>query len=94
MRRPDPFLTDERKNIPRINREVRLEADGTQWTNQRDPVMRERIIDVYRKLCETGETGRQIVAVQRVQRGSRRHYPEEATRRPCPQASWKGQGAT
>jgi hypothetical protein len=25
--------------------------------------MRERIRDVYRRLCETGETGRQIVAV-------------------------------
>ena len=33
------------------------------WTSQPDPVLRERIREVYRKLCESGETGRQIVAV-------------------------------
>lgn len=46
-----------------ISREVRLDADGTPWTSQPDPVLRERIREVYRKLCESGETGRQIVAV-------------------------------
>jgi hypothetical protein len=56
-------LTDEWKNLPSRTREVRLESDGTLWTDQRDPVMRERIVEVYRRLCETGETGRQIVAV-------------------------------
>ena len=63
MNESDPFLTDEWKNLPCKTREVRFEADGTPWTESRDPVMRERIIDVYRRLCETGETGRQIVAV-------------------------------
>jgi hypothetical protein len=63
MNERNPLLTDEWKNLPCKTREVRLEADGTPWTNQPDPVMRAQIIDVYRKLCETGETGRQIVAV-------------------------------
>ena len=63
MNESDPFLTDEWKNLPRKTREVRFEEDGTTWTESRDPVMRERIVDVYRRLCETGETGRQIVAV-------------------------------
>ena len=56
-------MTDEWKNLPRTTREVRLDVDGTPWTNQRDPVMRERIIDVHRTLCAMDETGRQIVAV-------------------------------
>ena len=63
MRHPDPFLSDDWKNIPRIDREVRLDADGALWIGQCDPAMRERIREVYRRLCETGETGRQIVAV-------------------------------
>lgn len=63
MKRGDPFLSDDWKSIPLISREVRLDADGTPWTNQRDPVMRERIREVYRKLCEEGESGRQLVAV-------------------------------
>jgi len=63
MRHRDPFLSDAWKTIPLISREVRLDADGTPWTNQRDPALRERIREVYRKLCESGETGRQIVAV-------------------------------
>ena len=63
MRHPDPFLSDDWKNIPLIDREVRLDADGTLWIGQCDPAVRERIREVYRRLCETGETGRQIVAV-------------------------------
>ena len=63
MKHRDPFLSDDWKTIPLISREVRLDADGTPWTNQRDPVMRERIREVYRKLCEEGESGRQLVAV-------------------------------
>jgi len=63
MKYRDPFLSDDWKAIPLISREVRLDADGTPWTSQCDPVLRERIREVYRKLCETGETGRQIVAV-------------------------------
>lgn len=59
----DPLLPDGWKRIPLISREVRLDADGTPWTNTRDPVLRERIREVYRKLCDSGETGRQIVAV-------------------------------
>jgi hypothetical protein len=61
MNESDPFLTDEWNNLPCKTREVRLEADGTPWTESRDPVM--RIIDVCPRLCETGETGRQIEAV-------------------------------
>lgn len=63
MTRRDHLLPDGWKTIPLISREVRLDADGTPWTNQRDPVLRERIREVYRKLCEEGETGRQLVAV-------------------------------
>ena len=63
MKHRDPFLSDDWKTIPLISREVRLDADGKPWTSQRDPVLRERIREVYRKLCESGETGRQIVAV-------------------------------
>ena len=63
MKYRDPFLSDDWKAIPLISREVRLDADGTPWTSQRDPVMRERIREVYRKLCEEGESGRQLVAV-------------------------------
>ena len=63
MTRRDHLLPDDWKSIPLISREVRLDADGTPWTSQCDPVLRERIREVYRKLCETGETGRQIVAV-------------------------------
>ena len=46
MNESDPFLTDEWKNLPCKTREVRFEADGTLWTESRDPIMRERIIDV------------------------------------------------
>ena len=46
-----------------ISREVRLGADGAPWTSQRDPVLRARIREVYCKLCESGESGRQLVAV-------------------------------
>ena len=63
MKHRDPFLSDDWKTIPLISREVRLDEDGTPWTNQRDPLMRERIREVYRKLCETDESGRQLVAV-------------------------------
>jgi len=63
MKRPDPFLSDDWKDIPLITREVRLDADGTPWIGQCDPVMREGIREVYRKLCEEGESGRQLVAV-------------------------------
>lgn len=63
MKRRDPFLGDGWKTIPLMTREVRLDADGRPWTGQRDPVRRERVRDVYSKLCEWGETGRQIVAV-------------------------------
>jgi hypothetical protein len=63
MTRRDPFLGDGWKTIPLITREVRFDADGRPWTGQRDPVRRERIREVYRKLFEWGETGRQIVAV-------------------------------
>lgn len=63
MNESDPFLTDEWKNLPRSTRQVRFDADGTPWTSQRAPVLRERVIDVYRKLCAKDETGRQIVAV-------------------------------
>ena len=63
MKRPDPFLSDDWKNIPLITREVRLDADGTAWIGPCDPVMREGIREVYRKLCEEGESGRQLVAV-------------------------------
>ena len=63
MIQPDPFLTDEWKNLPSKTRKVRLEPDGTPWTGQCDPVMRERIVDVYNRLCAMDETGRQIVAV-------------------------------
>ena len=63
MNESDPFLTDEWKNLPCKTREVRFEADGTPWTESRNPVMRERIIDMYGRPCETGETGRQIVDV-------------------------------
>lgn len=51
------------KEFALISREVRLDADGTPWTSQRDPALRQRIREVYRKLCESGETGRQIAAV-------------------------------
>ena len=44
-------------------RQVRLGEDGEPWTSQRDPVLRARIREVYRKLCESGESGRQLVAV-------------------------------
>ena len=57
------LLPDGWKTIALISRQVRLDADGTPWTSQPDPVLRERIREVYRKLCESGETGRQIVAV-------------------------------
>ena len=63
MTHRDDVLSDDWKSIPLISREVRLHADGTPWTNQRDPVMRERIREVYRKLCEEVESGRQFVAV-------------------------------
>lgn len=63
MKRRDDLLPDGWKTIPLISREVRRDADGTPFTSQRDPILRERIREVYRKLCETGETGRQIVAV-------------------------------
>lgn len=63
MTHRDHLLPDNWRAIPLISREVRLEADGTPWIGQADPVMRERIREVYRKLCESGETGRQIVAV-------------------------------
>ena len=43
MKQPNPFLTDEWKNLPRIAREVRFDTGGTLWTDQRDPVMREQI---------------------------------------------------
>jgi len=46
-----------------ISREVRLDTDGAPWTSQRDPVLRNRIREVYRKLCESDESGRQLVAV-------------------------------
>ena len=57
------LLPDGWKTIALISRQVRLDADGTPWTSQPDPVLRELIRGVYRKLCESGETGRQIVAV-------------------------------
>jgi hypothetical protein len=63
MNESNPFLTDEWENLPCKTREVRFSADGTPWTDARDPVTREQIVEVYRRLCETGETGRQIVAV-------------------------------
>ena len=63
MKHRDDLLSDDWKTIPLISREVRLDADGTPWTNQCDPIMRERIREVYRKLCEEGESGRQLVAV-------------------------------
>jgi hypothetical protein len=63
MTHRDHLLPDGWKTIALISLEVRLDADGTPWTNQRDPVLRERIREVYRKLCESRETGRQIVAV-------------------------------
>lgn len=44
-------------------RTVRLGEDGEPWTSQRDPVLRDRIREGYQKLCETGESGRQIVVV-------------------------------
>lgn len=44
-------------------RKVRLGEDGEPWTSQRDPILRDRIREVYRKLCESGESGRQLVAV-------------------------------
>ena len=62
MNESDPFLTDEWKNLPCKTREVRFEADGTPWTESRDPVMRAH----YRRVPQTvrnGRTGRQIVAV-------------------------------
>ena len=61
--REDDLLPDDWRSIPLISREVRLDADGSAWTSQRDPVLRERIREVYRRLCEEGESGRQLVAV-------------------------------
>jgi hypothetical protein len=46
-----------------ISREVRLGPDGTPWTSQREPVLRQRILDAYQRLCESGEQGRQLVAL-------------------------------
>ena len=46
-----------------ISREVHLDANGAPWTSQRDPILRDRIREVYCKLCESGESGRQLVAV-------------------------------
>jgi len=63
MKHRDDLLPDDWRSIPLISREVRLDADGTPWTSQHDPVLRERIREVYRKLCEEGESGRQLVAV-------------------------------
>jgi hypothetical protein len=57
------LLPDDWRATPLISREVRFEADGTPWIGQADPVMPERIREVYCKLCESWETGRQIVAV-------------------------------
>ena len=39
------FLTDEWKNLPCKTREYVSRRDGTPWTESRDPVMRERIIE-------------------------------------------------
>lgn len=44
-------------------REVRLDTDGEPWTGGTDPVLKERIRELYRKLCDCGESGRQLVAV-------------------------------
>ena len=62
MNRND-FLPDDLGTIVLIDREVRLDADGVPWIGRCEPVLREQIREVYRKLCESGETGRQIVAV-------------------------------
>jgi len=75
---------------PLITREVRRDADGMPWTSQRDPVLRDRILDVYCKLCESGESGRQLVAVHQevialldrlVKDGRRRKRNDESRRR-------------
>ena len=46
-----------------ISREVRFEPNGTPWTSQREPDLRQRVLDAYRRLCESGEQGRQLVAL-------------------------------
>ena len=46
-----------------ISRDVRLGPNGTPWTSQREPVLRQRILDAYQLLCESGEEGRQLVAL-------------------------------
>jgi hypothetical protein len=46
-----------------ISREVKFELNGTPWTSQREPVLRQRVLDAYRRLCDSGEEGRQLVAV-------------------------------
>ena len=61
--RTDLFEGDNWKTIPLITREVRLDADGMPWTGHSDPVRRERLREVYVRLFDWGETGRQIVAV-------------------------------
>jgi hypothetical protein len=45
------------------NRTVQLDDDGELWTGHMDTRRRETLRDVYTKLCETGEDGRQLVAV-------------------------------
>jgi hypothetical protein len=62
-KRSDLFEGDNWKTIPLITRDVRLDADGMPWTGHSDPVRRERIREVYLRLFDWGETGRQIVAV-------------------------------
>jgi len=46
-----------------ISRDVRFEPNGTPWTSQREPDLRQRVLDAYRRLCESGEEGRQLVAL-------------------------------
>lgn len=45
------------------NRTVQLDDDGELWTGHMDTGRRETLRDVYTKLCESGEDGRQLVAV-------------------------------
>jgi hypothetical protein len=47
-----------------VQRAVRFDGDGLPWSNQSDPVLRGRVRQVYCELCESGETGQQIVAVR------------------------------
>ena len=56
----DAELIAMAKELP--SRKVRFDENGEPWTNQPDPALRQRIRELYKKLCASGEEGSLLVA--------------------------------